>query len=445
MGLKGLITLCDSLRYSLVPPERVQHLFKKCWVYWYTGTSSRRGQYLDPTTTYIRYKITYGVPGAGVAGTDFSRLLGSAYSPFIKQEVYGNNSVVLESINEVGVLASMLLNCQLNASDKLGLSSTMGFDMQGIATGATAGHRMWMSATAAAGQPQALESLTFEYSMPLIGILGSGTDKFIPIGALYGLRFELTLDTLSRYTIAMTANTLTSVSISEFEFVGNVIELSPEAQMLIEQANPEKIHIRSSTYRQASNILAASSGPGTNDLLVGIRVSSLKSVYMVCSPANANEGKYAGVNPCLDQGTCLVIAGQNYPQRTLNPSAHPADSFQELQKSFGALNLSVFNGCITKIGYYTSSLPYQLCLAYSQTPGNVMTVPSQFYLGIDTEVVARKQNLLSGINVNSSPMFFRAQIGSVGLSNAVHTCNFFGHYDVILELDCASKNIVAKF
>ncbi len=53
--------------------------------------------------------MTY-VHGAGVAGTDISRLMGSEYSTFIKQEVYGNNSVLLESINEVGVLTSTLLN-----------------------------------------------------------------------------------------------------------------------------------------------------------------------------------------------------------------------------------------------------------------------------------------------------------------------------------------------
>ena len=76
----------------------------------------RRGQYLDPSTTYIRFKATY--THAGTAGTDYARLLGSAYSYFIKQEVYANNSVVLESINEVGVLTSMLLNCQLNDADK---------------------------------------------------------------------------------------------------------------------------------------------------------------------------------------------------------------------------------------------------------------------------------------------------------------------------------------
>ena len=46
----------------------------------------------------------------------------------------------------------------------------------------------------------------------------------------------------------------------------------------------------------------------------------------------------------LAQGTCLVLAGQNLPQRTLNPINHPADCYVELQKAMGALSYANFNG-----------------------------------------------------------------------------------------------------
>jgi len=395
----------------------------------------RRGQYLDVSTTYVRFKMTY--THAGTNATDYSYLLGSSYSPFIKQEVYGNNSSLLESINEVGVLANMLLNVQLNDADKRGLSPSFGFQwINSYVASATAGHRINYNSTT--------ENLVFEYCIPLIGILGSGTDKMFPIGSLYGLRYELTMDNYANFTKAVTSNLLSGATISEVEFVGQVIELSPESQSIVEMANPEKIYIRSQTYRQASNILASSSGAGTYDLLVGIRVSSLKSLYVCCSPSNANEGKYAGVCPNLDQGTCITIAGQNYPQRTLNPSGHPGDAFVELSKSFGALGLAQFNGCISKSAYYIGSTAYGLMQAYNTTVANILSGPNQWFLGIDTEVVQRKASLLSGINVNSAPMFFRAQVGS-SLSANNHTLNFFGYYDLILEIDVINKNCVAKF
>ena len=396
-----------------------------------------RGQYIDPSSTYLRFKITY--THAGANGTDYGYLLGSSYSPFIKQEVYGNNSVLLESINECGVLANMLLNCQLNDADKRGLSPAFGFDgvsAAAFSASSTAGHKIYYDALN--------QNLEFEYCCPIIGILGSGTDKFIPVGAFYGLRLEYTCDNVSNFVKDITANLTTGYTISEVELVCQYIELAPEAQMLIESANPEKIHIRSQSYKQASNLLGSSSGVGTYDLLVGLRLSSLKSLYVSCWPANANEGKYAGVNPNLDQGTCFTIAGNNYPQRTLSPSKHPADCFIELSKSFGALGLAVFNGCVPKNNYYRSSTAFGLMQAYTTAVANIQSSPNQFFLGIDTEVVQRKASLLSGINVNSSPLFFRAQVGSA-LSANNHVLNFYGYYDLILEIDVQQKNIIAKF
>ena len=408
-----------------------------------------RNTYLDPATTYCRFKITYTSTGA--IATDSGYLLGSSYSPFIRQEVYGNNSVLLESINEVGVLASMLLNCQLNSSDKLGLSPAFGFNFTGAAVDtqvkgpeSNIGHRIFVT-----NSSTALDGLVFDYAFPLIGILGSGTDKMIPLGALNGLRLELTCDDVLNFTNTITANKLSGYTISDFEFVGQVIELSPEANSLIAQANPEKIYIRSQTYRQSSAILPPQAGVGTYDLLCGIRVSSLKSLFVQCYTSTLAELKYGSIFPNLTQGTCLLINGLSYPQRTLSPCEKPSDAFMELQKSFGALSLSVFNGCISKASYYRSSTQSGLCQAFNSAGtkseyANIINNPNQAYLGIDTEVVARKNNLLSGINCNASPMFFRAQIGAI-LANTNHILNFFGNYDVILEIDVASKSIIAKF
>jgi len=132
---------------------------------------SKIGQYVDPSTTYIRFKVTY--THTGTAGTNFSYLLGSGYSYFNKYEVYGNNSVTLDTINEYGLLANTLLQTQLNGADKLGLTASMGFNQ--INNYNTLGHKIFDAATT-------VDYLTFEYALPLIGILGSGTDKLFPTG-----------------------------------------------------------------------------------------------------------------------------------------------------------------------------------------------------------------------------------------------------------------------
>jgi len=401
-----------------------------------------RNTYLDTTTAYIRYKITYTQPAVGAVANDYNYLLGSSYSPFIRQEVYGNNSVLLESINEVGVLASTILNSQLNGADKRGLSPAFGFAFDAITSAdSNIGHKIWQTQSTTN-----LDGLVFDYATPLIGILGSGTDKMIPLGHLMGLRFELTCDDVLNFTNSISANRLVGYTITDFEFVANIIELAPEANALISQANPEKIYIRSQSYRQSSAILNASAGVGTYDLLCGIRCSSLKSLYVQCYNSNMADLKYGSIFPNLTQGTCILINGLSYPQRTMDVCGKPGDAFMELQKALGALSLSVFNGCINKSAYYRSSTASGLCQAYNSSTAYAFVAgnPNQALLGIDTEVVARKNNLLSGINCNNSPMFFRAQIGTA-LAAYAHTVNFFGNYDVILEIDVASKSIIAKF
>lgn len=404
--------------------------------------AGNRSMYLDCTTSYIRYKITYSITSGSTVGTDYSALIGSAYSPFLRQEVY-SGSTLLESINEIGVLVNMMGNMTLNDSDKRGLSPAFGYsDLTTAAyySSSNMGHQINKNSTN--------QALIFEYAIPVFGILGNNTDKFFPC-AVNALRLELTCDSVGNFTkrVAGGAFPLLSYTISEFEFVGNYVAFESEpAQQILAQAQNGKLHIRTSSYRQVGGVLQASSGTGSYDILVPIRVSSLKSMFISCSPSNAMEGKFAGVNPNLDQGTCLIVSGTNIPSRCLNPSGHPSDAFLSLQKSIGALSFSVFNGCISRDAWMRTSTAYQQNQAYNATANDLTgyTSPNMHYTAVDTEIVSRKNNLLSGINVNTIAMYFRAQVGSA-LSAYQHTLNFFGYYDLILELDINDGSIVAKY
>ena len=95
-----------------------------------------------------------------------------------------------------------------------------------------------------------------------------------------------------------------------------------------------------------------------------------------------------------------------------------------------------------KNAYCNSSNDYGLCTSYNTAVGSILTDPNQFYLGVDTEIIARKGSLLSGINTSTAPMMFRAQVGAT-LAAYNHIVNFFGFYDVILEIDMNSRDIIA--
>jgi hypothetical protein len=117
----------------------------------------------------------------------------------------------------------------------------------------------------------------------------------------------------------------------------------------------------------------------------------------------------------------------------------------ELKKSFCSMSYTTFIGCINKNANYTSSTNSGLMFAYNTAIANVISNPNQFFLGIDTEVLPRKESLLSGINTaSSSTMAFRAQIGST-LAAVQHTFVFFAYYGMILEIDRNTKTIIANF
>ena len=428
-------SLPSSKTYEIrVQPVNAQSFSTAGSVIQFDIPCNKRGQYLDPTTTYVRFKAVY--TQSGTAGTDTHVLLGSAYSYFNKQEVYGNNSVTLETINELGVLANLLLNTQLNSADKAGMSASFGLPETTTTCVSNVGHII---------NGAAPNQLTFEYAIPIIGILGSGTDKFIPTGAFNSLRYELTLDSYLNFTQYLTSLTykITGLTISDVEFVAQVVELDNDSQSLIEAQNPGKIHIRTQSYRTATNTLASTS-LGLVDILIGTRVSSLKSMYISCAPSDAAELKFASVCPNAGQGTCLVLAGAQIPQRCLNCVNRPADAYLELQKALGALSCTVYNGSINKAAYYTASTAQGLCTAYNTTKTAMYTNPSMHFMGINTEIIAHRGGLLSGININTAPSFFRMQI-TAALSAATNTLYFFAFHDIILEIDVMAKTIVAKF
>ena len=93
-----------------------------------------------------------------------------------------------------------------------------------------------------------------------------------------------------------------------------------------------------------------------------------------------------------------------------------------------------YNGAIAKSGYYSASTAYGLMTAYNTTIASVTSSPNKFFLGFDVETIAHRGGLLSGININQAPSFFRAQVGSA-LSAYTHTLYFFAFHDVILGID----------
>ncbi len=400
----------------------------------------KRNTFIDTNSIFARWKNTYASPAGGTVTTHSSRLLGSGFSTFNKYEVV-SGGVSIDMINEPGVMMSHLLNSTLSDSQKRALSTNWGFDFAGAtaySSGSTAGHRIWQAATGN-------EGLVHEYAIPLPGVLGTGSSKFFPLENLFSLSCMFTVDDVANFTAALVlAYPLASVSVSNFELIFNMIEVSEEIGNEIRAMSPLKTYLRCHSYRQSSGSFPASSGAGGYDILVGARVSSLKSMFIGVAPTDAVEKKFACVNPNLTSGTGVVIANTMWPARGIDHSATPARAFCELAKANGSLTSGAFNGGISKNAYLVGSTAYGLCSAYNTTPGNIMTSPNQHIIAYDTEsFIAGERALLTGVNCQSTPVMWHANIGAP-LSAVTHNIYFFSYHDIILEIDNVSKTIMAK-
>jgi hypothetical protein len=246
------------------------------------------------------------------------------------------------------------------------------------------------------------DGLVFDYGFPLMGILGANTSRFFPLYSLNTLRLEHTLDFLANFTAVNTATSIDSFTITNVEFIGNIITLSDEAQSMVNEQNPGNIYLKSRTFKQSAATIPAQA-IGNYQLQVGWRASSLVGILMTCYTPGMSDKKFGSICPNLTQPSHFLINGQSYPQRALNPVDKPAGTFASLQKFWGSLSSTQHCGCISTDSFLRSSAISGNMLA------SLASFNNQFYLGIDTEVVSkRSDSLLAGIDVNSTPIFFNA-------------------------------------
>jgi hypothetical protein len=282
-----------------------------------------------------------------------------------------------------------------------------------------------------------------DFAIPLIGVLGN-CEKLLPL-FLGGFRLDLTADAVSNFLVTGTvAMTDPIMKIDSLEFVCNIVSVDPGSMQAVISQHPDKMFIRTQTYTHSSQILQAQSGAGLYELMVSSRVSSMKSLLICCSPTNAYEKMYAGVNPNATAGTCVLVNNIMYPQNGMNPSNIPSDVQAQNRIALNSLYSSLHTGLISRRQFCKSSAATGACVEYADTVAEYTAAPNAHYVLIDTEVFGRKHGaLLSGIDTKSGSTFLRYVVGAT-LANTVHVVNMFAVHDVILEVDLQSRQITRR-
>ena len=414
-------------------------------------SGNSRSVYLDPKETYLSFRLVFNVTTASATTNPVGpNLIGSGQSFFDQLVLYSNN-VPIETINQYGLLANMLLNSTVSQSERQGaVSIGMGADAD-----SANGTNLYVNAGGAT-------TLYYNFCIPLISVIGiNGSDKLFPIGAISNLQLQMVTSSLFPMVSFCTASTTAGsalVSLDSFSLNLKYLDIG-SAQSLVDATIPDgKIFIKSQTWVSANSNIPANSG-GQINAFYQIRNSSVKSVLFqnsqATSPATLNS-----YFDCNNYGVTLfnaTINGMNYPQTPLNPSNRPGQcwlaflsalglqgNYKNLSGTIGRSAYGATLPSLTGLGNVDTMLVVPATGARAQSAietatQSLVNFPNAHYLGIDTE--KNSGVLFQGLNTRSGGVqgnFFISTTG--GITSAV-TSFGFGLVDAVLMIDQASQTI----
>lgn len=443
---------------SFTANAAVQQAFTSQMVSFTVPSGMSDSVFLDPVSTTLSFSLTYTTSATASSVTGgITQMLSSAASWF-DQLVLVSNNTPIETINNYGLLQNFMLQNTVNQSERNGgISIAMGADSNSASgievahTGASASYR-------------------YNFCIPLMSVIGVNTaDKLFPIGSVNNLQLQMTTAALTpiiAYATAVTTNITftTPLTLSEFRLNMKYIDVGDDAARMLRQTLQDgKWYLKSQTYtNSAVNIPSGSSG--TQQLLLQIRNSSVRSVIHQFGCSNAvtaqslvtPNGFYDAINPALSQRQ-LQIGGQFFPNLTINDSQRPAEGYCYLIQALGGGIAKSLGTVVTREMYNsvagvaavpagsdnTLVLPATVSRAApTGSDGGAVSVikyPSSAFYGYDTERSAGI--LFQGVNTRASPPFLNLFLSAATTTSV--TCQAWGISDVVLVFDAVAKQIQA--
>jgi len=382
--------------------------------------AGRPNTYLDGSMSYI--KFTCRNNAATAVDIKFDNSAFSCINRF--SLIHSGN--VLEDILQYNVVANYLLNQQCSISEKIGLSTMMGFSVNGEKDGWTI--------------PQ---NNQFTACLPIMsGVIGTGCSKLLPLGLLSDdLQLEIVWETTLRAFYA--ASAVADYSITNVELNLAYVEISPEAQAQIQATFGQQVYIHGESFRVAP-IALDSTTVGNWTSLIPFRFSSLKALHFV--PRSADDAVQASytlgsnVNPNISSYQIRVgnVTTPNRPVLLIGSTTGGfAEAYINTQRALHAMSnlelntgypLNWFNSAQTDV----ANTPVDPRSTVGAVGNNAYK--NSFTFALEMESAAHKDSvLISGMNTLSSPMFLDTVINSAtGVSYEITS---IAHIDHILVLE----------
>jgi hypothetical protein len=418
--------------------------------------SGGKGVHLDPRFTLLNFRVKYSVTtGTNTAVITSARLRSHAMSFFDRMFITSQSGAILEDINLYGLINDVIVQTEIDVSQRDVLASAFGFAYEPESSNAqniTAGHAL----TGINNSTIALSSTVdvyYSYSIPLVSaLLGKGASKMFNIGATS--RLQLTLQTASVLPITFVTGTATpalakfTATMDNIQISSQYIDVGAEGMRLLGKSGPQ--YYNGLTWRVSATAVSSSQS-GAVSILTGLKGSSVRTCGLrVCeSSAQTTAGCINGIyDSKCPQATALSwnINGQLMPSNPVNPLYNPAQLFMQTQQALGNFNSYEWKSGLVPSRYFVyvpgGTLPTDADRVFSDA-GNTSSVlyQSQFLWMYSLERVS-KAGIMDGQNLNSGQTYLQAQIQNG--STASLTYFFIAKMDVVFILDPASGEISVR-
>lgn len=413
-----------------------------------------KGVFIDPRFTTLNFRVQYKVNSVGTSNAVTSALLrSSAYAFFDRQYIQSQSGVLLDDINNYGLVNDELIALGIDVAQRDALAMMYGFKYQNATSNSqndNQGHPIggWDGATALA----TTNSPYYSYSVPLLNsLIGKGAIKLFQCGATNKLQLVLQTAAILPLTLIVGStgsgnDAKVSIIMDNISLNLQYVNIGEEGVKMLNKTGLQ--YYNGITYRCSSAVLPSASG--SVSLLTGLRGSSVRSIITRCTEAST-----LSVTGCINyiydskmpQATSIQynVNGLMIPPNPVDLLHAPATAYAYLQEANASFNTYEFKSGLTPDRYciyvpggtITGDADYRV----AQSSGSIANAQAQWAFGYNMEKIS-KAGILDGLNINSGNTFLNMVLANAS-SNTL-TFFFIAKMDIIYILDTNTGEITVR-
>ena len=406
--------------------------------------------FCDPRFSTINFRVNYEVvntPSAAIVTS--MQLRSSGYAHFDRQYVQSQSGVLLDDVNNIGMVQDALIALETDVAQRDALALMYGFQYETATANSlnsNQGHKIVGIDNTTLG---AAKTVYYSYSMPLLSsLLGKGAKKFFQVGATNKL--QIVLQTAAVMPLSIVTSTVTTaatfrITIDNISLNLQYVDIGQEGLKMLDKTGLQ--YYDGVTYRVSSATLP--SAAGAVSLLTGIRGSSVKALWSrFCEAATLSTAGCINYiyDSKLPQATSISynVNGVLNPPNPIDLIHAPATAFSYLQESNSSFNNYEFKSGLVPSNYliYVPGGTIDTTAdANITSSSSAVTNQASFHFGVNMEKIS-KYGILDGTNLNSGNTFLNMNLANASTNTL--TVFFIAKLDIIYILDTATGEVSVR-